>query len=78
MIELPYAMLPFSMDGSGLVVHTLSAVTDFEHPVFIISGARDENDVMRGEETQLIGASQAVSQQEQLFIFPGTHSKHVA
>jgi 2-dehydro-3-deoxygalactonokinase len=77
LMELPYAMLPFSTDGSGLVVHALPAIADFEHAVFIISGARDENDVMRGEETQLIGVPQDVSQPKQLFIFPGTHSKHV-
>ncbi len=77
MVELPYATLPFSIDGSGLVVHTLPAVAGFDHPVFIVSGARDENDVMRGEETQLIGATQNLSSEEMLFIFPGTHSKHI-
>jgi len=77
MVELPYANIPFSMDGSGLVVHSLATVTDFNHPVFIISGARDKNDVMRGEETQLIGASQMTLPEKQLSIFPGTHSKHV-
>jgi 2-dehydro-3-deoxygalactonokinase len=78
MIELPYVSLPFSIDGSGLGMYTLPAVTGFQHPVSIIPGARDENDVMRGEETQLIGASQQSSSGEQLFIFPGTHSKHVS
>lgn len=77
MIELPYARMPFSLDGTGLVVHTLPAVADFQHPVFMISGARDENDVMRGEETQLIGAAQVSSGEDQLYIFPGTHSKHI-
>lgn len=77
MIELPYARLPFSIDGAGLVVHTLPPTPDFQHPVCMISGARDENDVMRGEETQLIGASQFSSPEEQLYIFPGTHSKHI-
>ncbi|MES2373224.1 MAG: 2-dehydro-3-deoxygalactonokinase [Bacteroidota bacterium] len=77
MLELPYARLPFLIDGSGLVVQTVSSTSDFQHPVFMISGARDENDVMRGEETQLIGASQFSSAEEQLYIFPGTHSKHI-
>ncbi|MES2328649.1 MAG: 2-dehydro-3-deoxygalactonokinase [Bacteroidota bacterium] len=77
MIELPYAMLPFSIDGSGLVVHNLPATKDFAHNSFIISGARDTEDVMRGEETQLVGVAAIASQEKQLFIFPGTHSKHI-
>ncbi|MDB5210048.1 MAG: hypothetical protein JWQ30_875 [Sediminibacterium sp.] len=77
MIELLYATLPFSIDGSGLVVHNLPATKDFPHNSFIISGARDKEDVMRGEETQLIGIAAIISRDKQLFIFPGTHSKHI-
>ncbi len=32
---------------------------------------------MRGEETQLAGCRKLNSKEEQVFIFPGTHSKHI-
>ncbi|MBV9987915.1 MAG: 2-dehydro-3-deoxygalactonokinase [Chitinophagaceae bacterium] len=77
MMELPYAMLPFPVDGSGPVVQIINRNEEIARPIYIVSGARSENDVMRGEETQLVGAIQSPSREKQLFIFPGTHSKHV-
>jgi len=47
------------------------------HKMIFISGLRSSNDVMRGEETILAGCDVANSTEEQLHIFPGTHSKHV-
>jgi len=76
MIELPYKMLPLAVDGSDANVHTIEATPDFPHTVLIISGARDEDDVMRGEETMLIGAA-ILSAENSIYIFPGTHSKHI-
>ncbi|MEX6686194.1 2-dehydro-3-deoxygalactonokinase [Danxiaibacter flavus] len=78
MIELPYKDVPFLVDGSDLSIHTIPASTSFPHETLVISGARTGNDVMRGEETQLAGCHQAAETHEQLFIFPGTHSKHIA
>jgi 2-dehydro-3-deoxygalactonokinase len=75
MIELPYKEAPFSADGSDLITKFVAASSDFKHDIVFISGARTENDVMRGEETQLAGC--VPNEEEQLFIFPGTHSKHV-
>ncbi len=49
---------------------------NFRHDVIIISGAKTASDVMRGEEAQLIGCD-FNSDEEHIYIFPGTHSKHV-
>ena len=55
----------------------IEATAEFNHAMLIISGARTADDAMRGEETQLIGCLNEIDKEEQLFIFPGTHSKHV-
>jgi len=66
--ELPYARIPFCLDGSDAVVD------EIEPDTFLISGVRSEDDVMRGEETELLGL--AIGQEELAVILPGTHSKH--
>ncbi|MFM7752267.1 MAG: 2-dehydro-3-deoxygalactonokinase, partial [Opitutaceae bacterium] len=76
--ELPYASLPAEIDG-----HTLHCV-DLPHAgrrVRLISGLRNETDVMRGEETELVGlfahpARRGLSE-DCTVILPGSHSKHV-
>jgi 2-dehydro-3-deoxygalactonokinase len=78
MIELPYKEIPFSVDGSDLIVRILNYVDLPGSNIVIVSGATTGNDVMRGEETQLIGCSGLANERGQtIFIFPGTHSKHV-
>ena len=79
MMELPYSTLPFAVDGSDAVTHYMHAGSYFNHPVLLISGVKSSDDVMRGEETQLVGCMQLLSEQpgEQCIIFPGTHSKHI-
>lgn len=78
MADLPYKDIPFSTDGSDLITHNIPASVGFNHNVTLISGARTEDDVMRGEETKLIGCTVGVSNKSNhLFIFPGTHPKHV-
>lgn len=74
MIELPYKKAPFKVDGSDLEVKRMDRSTEFNHDIFIISGVRTEDDVLRGEETQLAGCANASNN---LYIFPGTHSKHI-
>jgi len=66
--ELPYARLPFLLDGSAAVVD------EIESGIFLLSGVRSEDDVMRGEETELLGLD--VGREELVVILPGTHSKH--
>ncbi|MFD3003452.1 2-dehydro-3-deoxygalactonokinase [Pontibacter toksunensis] len=79
MAELPYRSLPFSIDGQDIETALFKASVRFTHPVLLISGVRSEVDVMRGEETQLIGLAteSTAARGEGLYIFPGTHSKHI-
>jgi 2-dehydro-3-deoxygalactonokinase len=76
MVKLPYKELPFATDGRDLEFGEINATDNFRHDVVIISGAQTANDVMRGEEAQLIGCD-FNSDEEHIYIFPGTHSKHV-
>jgi 2-dehydro-3-deoxygalactonokinase len=79
MAELPYRDLPFSTDGKDVGAAYFEASPGFAHPVLLISGVKSEADVMRGEETQLIGAipDGTAAEAEGIYIFPGTHSKHI-
>jgi 2-dehydro-3-deoxygalactonokinase len=77
--ELPYGALPFDAKGQGIPAEFFPATAAFPYPMYLISGVKSEEDVMRGEETQLLGV---LSQLENLsgnglFILPGTHSKHI-
>ena len=78
--NLPYAALPLPTDGSGLCIRSFLQRDDFPHPLLLISGVRGERDVIRGEETQLIGCltpEMVDYAGEQMVIHPGTHSKHI-
>ncbi len=77
MIELPYKELPFNVDGSDLLIKIIGASEEFKHEILLISGAKTAFDVMRGEETQLAGCRNVNNKEEQIYIFPGTHSKHI-
>ncbi|GAB2602749.1 2-dehydro-3-deoxygalactonokinase [Spirosoma areae] len=82
MEEIPYAGLPFAVDGSQASLRRLDAQADFPHELILISGVSSERDVMRGEETQLIGLMALLTQSgdkpaEAVCVFPGTHSKHM-
>ncbi len=76
MFEMDYKTIPFSVDGHDLVVKKVKPAKDFNRDIVIISGVRSNDDAMRGEETQLIGCDHDLTE-ERIFIFPGTHSKHV-
>ncbi|MBC7922844.1 MAG: 2-dehydro-3-deoxygalactonokinase [Ferruginibacter sp.] len=82
MAEVPYATLPFAVDGSQVSIRRFAWREEFPHEITLVSGVRSQQDVMRGEETQLVGlvalldASDDASG-EAIFIFPGTHSKHL-
>ncbi len=76
MQELPYNFFPFSWNIAEMPVHTIAADENFSHPLFLVSGFRTANDIMRGEETLLLGCD-VKDDAESIFIFPGTHSKHV-
>lgn len=72
MVELSYKELPFRLDGTDLAVHTFNRF-------IIISGACNEHDVMRGEETKIAGCAEWLPETatEQWLLMPGTHPKHV-
>lgn len=82
MDDVAYATLPFATDGSQSSVRYFSQRPDFPHAISLISGVRSQQDVMRGEETQLVGLLTLLNGtdeqvQRAIFIFPGTHSKHL-
>lgn len=81
MMELPYAELPFSIYGDHAIVQKLSPSKPFNHPVILLSGVRDGDEVMRGEETQLVGIADLLEASGRtdntIVVLPGTHSKHV-
>lgn len=78
MIELPYRELPVSVNGSDLHIECMDENKDFQHKTVIISGLKTADDVMRGEETKLVGsASSDTDSQGHIYIFPGTHPKHI-
>lgn len=85
--ELPYARLPFALDGSSLVCAQLEPLrpADETAPVLLLSGLCSENDILRGEETEALGLQHYLVTQRHIdsgsgpavWIFPGTHSKHM-
>jgi 2-dehydro-3-deoxygalactonokinase len=82
MEEIPYADLPFALDGSNANIKWFEPTEEFPHQVMLVSGVKSPKDVMRGEETQLIGIIEKINMAEfsmpkSVFIFPGTHSKHI-
>ncbi len=76
--DIPYATGAIAVNGSGINTTVITATATFDHDVLIVSGVRILDDVMRGEETQLIGCIPGADTIEnELYIFPGTHSKHI-
>lgn len=75
MMELPYKKIPFTINEE-LIVQNIEATNIFNHPILLISGISSDDDVIRGEETQLLGCIEKENGNG-LFIFPGTHSKHI-
>src|SRR5690606_34731858 len=81
--ELPYAPLPFSLCGRDLPLLRLDGeVGTPTRTIVLCSGVRSSNDVMRGEEVELMGLAalfpQLIHQTEDVWVvLPGTHSKHL-
>jgi 2-dehydro-3-deoxygalactonokinase len=77
MIDMPYKQIPTPVDGSNLEVKKLVS-HESENEFIIVSGMRSDNDVIRGEETKIVGCSEYLNGiEEALLIFTGTHPKHV-
>ncbi len=80
MKELAYGNIPFAIDGHTAKAEWIDAKPVLPNDVLLISGVQSENDVMRGEEVQLVGVMSQVDLKKDigaLFLFPGTHSKHI-
>jgi 2-dehydro-3-deoxygalactonokinase len=81
--ELPYAKLPFPVDGRELVWEDLGPLEPGKEMrrVMLVSGLRGDLEVMRGEEVQVLGLMRLKQAScvsgEALLVLPGTHSKHV-
>lgn len=77
--ELPYASTPFPLDGGAMVCRHLPPPPGLG-PVLLASGVRTATEIMRGEETEMIGLVAALptdpSWQNGWLLLPGTHSKH--
>jgi 2-dehydro-3-deoxygalactonokinase len=79
---IPYAELPFSLDGSDAVTRLIGRDGEFPHDILLVSGVRSMNDVMRGEETQVLGLISLLERERKrprkaIILIPGTHCKHI-
>jgi 2-dehydro-3-deoxygalactonokinase len=80
--QLPYAPLPFPLDGSrALVGQDILDCPWGTHSLTFISGVRGRDDAMRGEECEIVGyfAGDRLSEfpENAVVVLPGTHSKCV-
>lgn len=74
--ELEYGEMPFDGEGQGVNFKQLKTKTGLD--IILISGIKDKDGVMRGEETQALGLlSYLETYSRGVLILPGTHSKHV-
>ena len=80
MMNMPYENLPFS------VASTTGFECRFQQngaPILLVTGVCSADDLMRGEETQMIGLYHTaelnnVLPHNGIFVLPGTHSKHIS
>ncbi|MGM0507161.1 MAG: 2-dehydro-3-deoxygalactonokinase [Bacteroidota bacterium] len=77
MNELPYGDLPLSLDAPDIPFDHLPADEICSWPVVLLSGLASNDDVMRGEEVQLLGMAGVLPDQDLIVLLPGTHSKHL-
>lgn len=75
-VEAPYVQTPVTLTGA---IEQAIPVTVGGHPGVILAGAIHESsdgfDVMRGEETQILGAAALVGYDAATICIPGTHAK---
>lgn len=73
--ELDYSTIPFNLFNPKII---LKKIEWKEKIISLISGIKKSDDIMRGEETQVIGITdEFINQDNVLIIIPGTHSKHI-
>jgi 2-dehydro-3-deoxygalactonokinase len=75
-VEAPYAHCPAATEN---IVAALTRIGNGGRAIALVPGLACENggmpDVMRGEETQILGALEMAKQGGGVFLLPGTHSK---
>ena len=75
-VEAPYANCPAATEN---IVTALASIRHAGRTIALVPGLSCENggmpDVMRGEETQILGALEMAKQEGGVFLLPGTHSK---
>jgi 2-dehydro-3-deoxygalactonokinase len=77
-VEAPYAQCPAGLREIASAIVTIETRTlgDIGLVPGVSTAGRDgAPDVMRGEETQILGALAAMNRVEGVFVLPGTHSK---
>lgn len=74
MREVAYIPCPIDISGENFPLMLIAPEPDFSFPLYLVSGLSMENEVLRGEETLLIGGE---LKEDGYIILPGTHSKHV-
>lgn len=76
--EVPYLHCPIPLSS---LRQGIKKISDFDREALIVPGISCEReglvDVMRGEETQLLGALQHTKSDNMVFCVPGTHTKWV-
>lgn len=79
--ELPYARAPLPLTAKALVTDRVRPSPQTSTSVILVSGVRTECDIMRGEETELLGLLAMPEFQSMatdgVVLMPGTHSKRV-
>lgn len=76
MEPLPYAPIPFNLEGTNAIIRSF---VEGGRTFHLISGCSTSSDIMRGEETQVAGIGNLLGPEQlkdALVILPGTHSKH--
>ena len=82
-VEVPYARVPFPLNGAQSVIlgREIKSTTGRRIQCQLISGIQTGTEMMRGEETELMGVFSLEKYRgllsECVAIVPGTHSKHV-
>jgi len=82
--EIPYSPLPFALNDAaiGFAREILASPDGPPRPVFLLAGLTSGQDVMRGEEAEILGLFQLPAARRfasgALLILPGTHSKAVS
>lgn len=78
-VETPYSRLPLGPAdlAKALVPHQTASGIDLFFITGVVTDHQAGPDVMRGEETQIIGA-QAFGLSDGMFVMPGTHSKWIS